>query len=83
MHDCAELLGISLAQLRGALAGSTADVDGATTWLSAALTNQSTCRDSLAAVPLSDDPTGSNAVRRQVAASARPLPAVHRGCAVT
>jgi hypothetical protein len=39
MHDCAELLGISLAQLRDALAGSAADADGATTWLSATLTN--------------------------------------------
>jgi len=71
MHDCAELLGISLAQLRDALAGSAADADGATTWLSAALTNQGTCRDSLAAVPLPDDPAGSDAVRRQVAALAR------------
>jgi hypothetical protein len=39
MHDCAELLGISLAQLRDALAGSAAAEDGATTWLSATLTN--------------------------------------------
>ncbi|CAD6249225.1 unnamed protein product [Miscanthus lutarioriparius] len=71
MHDCAELLGISLAQLRDALAGSAADADGATTWLSAALTNQGTCRDSLASVPMPDDPVGSDNVRRQVAALAR------------
>lgn len=67
MDDCAELLGISLAQLSDALAGSAADdADGATTWLSAALTNQGTCRDSLADAPLPDDPAGSDAVRRQV-----------------
>ena len=36
MHDCAELLGISLAHPCDALAGS---VDEATTWLSTALTN--------------------------------------------
>ncbi|CAD6242056.1 unnamed protein product [Miscanthus lutarioriparius] len=71
MHDCALLLGISLAQLSDALAGSAADADGATTWLSAALTNQGTCRNSLAAVPLPDDPAGNEAVRRQVAALAR------------
>ena len=46
-----------------------ADAAGATTWLSAALTNQGTCDDSLAAaVPA---PAGRDAVRKQVAALAR------------
>ncbi|KAG2560954.1 pectinesterase-like [Panicum virgatum] len=60
--DCAELLGISLDQLRDALAG---DADGVTTWLSAALTNQGTCVDSLAAEPVS---AGRDAVRARVSA---------------
>jgi hypothetical protein len=64
MHDYDELLGISLVQLHDALVGSAAESDGATTWLSAALTNQGTCRNSLAVVPLADNPTGSDAVRR-------------------
>ncbi|XP_062217589.1 pectinesterase-like [Phragmites australis] len=68
MHDCVELLDISLAQLGDALAGSSADADGATTWLSAALTNQGTCNDSLAAVPAS---AGRDALRHQVAALAQ------------
>ncbi|KAL6912009.1 hypothetical protein ACP4OV_000814 [Aristida adscensionis] len=68
MVDCAELLDISVHQLRDALAGSARDADGATTWLSAALTNQGTCRDSLAAVPAA---AGREAMRRQVAALAK------------
>ncbi|WVZ73372.1 hypothetical protein U9M48_021684 [Paspalum notatum var. saurae] len=68
MHDCTELLDISLAQLRDALARSAADADGATTWLSAALTNQGTCSDSLAAVPAG---AGRDAVRKQVDALAQ------------
>ena len=51
MHDCAELLDISLAQLRDALEGRAADAAGATTWLSAALTNQGTCDDEAATCP--------------------------------
>jgi hypothetical protein len=50
MHDYDELLGINLVQLRDVLMGSAAESDGATTWLSAALTNQGTCRDSLCAL---------------------------------
>ncbi|KAM0846112.1 hypothetical protein ACQ4PT_055887 [Festuca glaucescens] len=49
MEDCAELLDISHVQLGDALAARSAH--DATTWLSAALTNQGTCGDSLAAVP--------------------------------
>ncbi|KAL5207872.1 hypothetical protein ABZP36_032307 [Zizania latifolia] len=64
MDDCAELLDISLDQLRDALAG-TADAAGVTTWLSAALTNQGTCGDSLAVVP---DSAGREAVRKRVGA---------------
>nr|CAB3451286.1 unnamed protein product [Digitaria exilis] len=64
MHDCAELLDISLAQLRAALSGRDAD---ATTWLSAALTNQATCNDSLAAPAHA----GHDAVHKQVAALAQ------------
>ncbi|RLN07935.1 pectinesterase-like [Panicum miliaceum] len=71
MHDCAELLDISLAQLRDALAGCAADAAGATTWLSAALTNQGTCNDSLAAATAARPPAGRDAVRKQVAALAR------------
>ncbi|KAL6643586.1 hypothetical protein ACP70R_018352 [Stipagrostis hirtigluma subsp. patula] len=67
LHDCVLLLDISLDQLRDALTGATADPDGSTTWLSAALTNQDTCNDSLAAVPAS---AGREAVRRQVGALA-------------
>nr|CAB3447912.1 unnamed protein product [Digitaria exilis] len=65
MRDCAELLDISLAQLRAALAGRDAD---ATTWLSAALTNQATCNDSLAAAARH---AGRDAVRKKVAALAQ------------
>ncbi|GJM87060.1 hypothetical protein PR202_ga02978 [Eleusine coracana subsp. coracana] len=70
-HDCAELLEMSVRQLRDALAGSASDVEGATTWLSAALTNQDTCTDSLAAVPPASATTGRDALRRRVAALAR------------
>jgi len=69
MHDCAELLDISLAQLRDALKGRAADAAGATTWLSAALTNQGTCDDSLAAA--TPAPAGRDAVRKQVVSLAR------------
>lgn len=65
MDDCAELLDISLDQLHDALAARAADAAGVTTWLSAALTNQGTCGDSLAAVP---DPAARSAVRARVAA---------------
>ncbi|KAL6633416.1 hypothetical protein ACP70R_026087 [Stipagrostis hirtigluma subsp. patula] len=68
MRDCAELLDVSLEQLGDALAGSADDADGATTWLSAALTNQGTCNDSLAAVPAS---AGREAMRRQIGALAK------------
>ncbi|TVU28870.1 hypothetical protein EJB05_20406, partial [Eragrostis curvula] len=68
LRDCAELLDITVSQLRDALAQSAADAEGATTWLSAALTNQDTCNDSLAAVPASP---GRDALRRQVGALAR------------
>lgn len=64
MDDCAELLDISLDQLHDALAARR-DAAGVTTWLSAALTNQGTCGDSLAAVP---DPAARSAVRARVAA---------------
>ncbi|CAN6245849.1 unnamed protein product [Urochloa humidicola] len=69
MRDCAELLDISLSQLRDARRRRGADPAGATMWLSAALTNQGTCNDSLAAAasPL----RGRDAVRRQVAALAQ------------
>nr|TKV99929.1 hypothetical protein SEVIR_8G076300v2 [Setaria viridis] len=63
--DCAELLDISLAQLGDALAAAAGDADGATTWLSAALTNQGTCADSLAAEP---DSAGRDAVRARISA---------------
>ncbi|KAG8059221.1 hypothetical protein GUJ93_ZPchr0002g24089 [Zizania palustris] len=66
MDDCAELLDISLDQLRDALAG-TADAAGVTTWLSAALTNQGTCGDSLTVVPDSAS-AGREAVRKRVGA---------------
>uniref|UniRef100_A0A453PTD5 Pectinesterase inhibitor domain-containing protein n=1 Tax=Aegilops tauschii subsp. strangulata TaxID=200361 RepID=A0A453PTD5_AEGTS len=65
MDDCAELLDISHGQLGDALAaGSSHD---ATTWLSAALTNQGTCADSLDAVPAS---SGREGVRQRVGALA-------------
>ncbi|KAM3224431.1 hypothetical protein ACQJBY_057666 [Aegilops geniculata] len=65
MDDCAELLDISHGQLGDALgAGSVHD---ATTWLSAALTNQGTCADSLDAVPAS---SGREGVRQRVGALA-------------
>ncbi|CAO2040439.1 unnamed protein product [Urochloa humidicola] len=69
MRDCAELLDISLSQLRDARRRRASDAAGATTWLGAALTNQGTCNDSLAAAasPL----RGRYAVRRQVAALAQ------------
>ncbi|XP_051196118.1 pectinesterase-like [Lolium perenne] len=63
MEDCAELLDISHIQLGDALAAGSAH--DATTWLSAALTNQGTCGDSLAAVPAT---TGREGVRRRVGA---------------
>ncbi|XP_047078254.1 pectinesterase-like [Lolium rigidum] len=63
MDDCAELLDISHVQLGDALAAGSAH--DATTWLSAALTNQGTCGDSLAAVPAT---TGREGVRRRVGA---------------
>ncbi|CAN6253038.1 unnamed protein product [Urochloa humidicola] len=68
IRDCAELLDISLAQLRDARRRRAADAAGATTWLSAALTNQGTCNDSLAAAAPAP---GRDAVRRQVAALAQ------------
>ncbi|TVU03037.1 hypothetical protein EJB05_51451, partial [Eragrostis curvula] len=49
MDDCAELLDISVAQLGDAFAAASRDADAVTTWLSAAMTNQATCADSLAA----------------------------------
>ncbi|RLM58899.1 pectinesterase-like [Panicum miliaceum] len=64
-EDCAELLDISLDQLGDALAAAAGDADGVTTWLSAALTNQGTCVDSLAADPVS---AGRDAVRARVSA---------------
>ena len=70
MHDCAELLDISLAQLRDALAGFAADAAGATTWLSAALTNQGTCKRQPRRRRHAG-PAGRDAVRKQVAALAR------------
>ncbi|TVU26056.1 hypothetical protein EJB05_28585, partial [Eragrostis curvula] len=48
MDDCAELLDISVAQLGDAFAAASRDADAVTTWLSAAMTNQATCADSLA-----------------------------------
>ncbi|KAG2556547.1 hypothetical protein PVAP13_8NG202400 [Panicum virgatum] len=68
VEDCAELLGISLDQLGDALAAAAGDADGVTTWLSAALTNQGTCVDSLAADP---DSAGRDAVRARVSALAQ------------
>uniref|UniRef100_A0A0E0K612 Pectinesterase n=1 Tax=Oryza punctata TaxID=4537 RepID=A0A0E0K612_ORYPU len=65
MDDCAELLDISLDQLHDALAAGDTDAASVTTWLSAALTNQGTCGDSLAAVP---DPAARSAVRARVGA---------------
>ncbi|XP_047078233.1 pectinesterase-like [Lolium rigidum] len=65
MEDCAELLDISHVQLGDALAAGSAH--DATTWLSAALTNQGSCGDSLAAVPAT---TGREGVRRRVGALA-------------
>jgi len=70
VQDCAELLDISLDQLGDALAaagagGGGGDADGVTTWLSAALTNQATCGDSLAA---DADTAGRDAVRARVSA---------------
>ncbi|RLM69643.1 pectinesterase-like [Panicum miliaceum] len=67
-EDCAELLDISLDQLRDALDAAAGDADGVTTWLSAALTNQGTCVDSLAAEP---DSSGRDAVRAWVSALAQ------------
>ncbi|PAN41703.1 hypothetical protein PAHAL_8G064700 [Panicum hallii] len=64
-EDCAELLDISLDQLGDALAAAAGDADGVTTWLSAALTNQGTCVDSLAADTVS---AGRDAVRARVSA---------------
>uniref|UniRef100_A0ACD5ZF13 Uncharacterized protein n=1 Tax=Avena sativa TaxID=4498 RepID=A0ACD5ZF13_AVESA len=65
MDDCAELLDISHVQLGDALpAGSAHD---ATTWLSAALTNQGTCGDSLGTMAAT---TGREGVRRRVGALA-------------
>ncbi|KAM3244371.1 hypothetical protein ACQJBY_055982 [Aegilops geniculata] len=63
MDDCAELLDVSHGQLGDALAAGSAH--DATTWLSAALTNQGTCADSLDAVPAS---AGREGVRRRVGA---------------
>ncbi|CAL4885657.1 unnamed protein product [Urochloa decumbens] len=71
MRDCAELLDISLAQLRDARRRRAADADGATTWLSAALTNQGTCNDSLASAAPRRAGPGRDAVRKQVAALAQ------------
>ncbi|PAN08598.1 hypothetical protein PAHAL_1G423300 [Panicum hallii] len=68
MRDCVELLDITLHQLRDALAGSASDAEGARTWLSAAMTYQDTCNESLAAVPAS---AGRDAVRQQVGALAQ------------
>jgi pectinesterase inhibitor-like protein len=65
VQDCAELLDISLDQLGDALAAAARDADGVTTWLSAALTNQATCDDSLAADP---DTAGRGAVRARLSA---------------
>ena len=67
MHDCAELLDISLAQLRDALGRGQA-----TTWLSAALTNQGTCKlQPRRRRRRHTGPAGRDAVRKQVAALAR------------
>ncbi|CAO2152577.1 unnamed protein product [Urochloa humidicola] len=72
VEDCAELLDITLAQLADALAaasvvGDAADADGVTTWLSAALTNQGTCADSLAgAAAPPDSASARDAVRARV-----------------
>ncbi|CAN6239227.1 unnamed protein product [Urochloa humidicola] len=71
MRDCAELLDISLAQLRNARRRRAADPAGATTWLSAALTNQGTCNDSLAAAGVAASRAPRDAVRKQVAALAQ------------
>ncbi|XP_037448600.1 pectinesterase-like [Triticum dicoccoides] len=65
MDDCAELLDVSHGQLGDALAAGSAH--DATTWLSAALTNQDTCADSLDAVLAS---SGRESVRRRVGALA-------------
>ncbi|WVZ53493.1 hypothetical protein U9M48_004424 [Paspalum notatum var. saurae] len=67
-EDCAELLDITLDQLRDALAagGGGGDPDGATTWLSAALTNQVTCADSLAAGAGTGSSAGRDAMRSRV-----------------
>lgn len=65
VQDCAELLDISLDQLGDALAAAARDADGVTTWLSAALTNQATCDDSLAADP---DSAGRGAIRARLSA---------------
>ncbi|CAO2141243.1 unnamed protein product [Urochloa humidicola] len=68
LDDCAELLDITLTQLADALAAAGhADADGVTTWLSAALTNQGTCADSLAAAAAPPD----SAVRARVASLAQ------------
>ncbi|CAN6380916.1 unnamed protein product [Urochloa humidicola] len=75
VDDCAELLDITLAQLADALAGAGAgdtDAGGVTTWLSAALTNQDTCADSLAAAAPPDSAAAArDAVRARVAALAQ------------
>jgi hypothetical protein len=65
MEDCAELLDISHVQLSDVLAAGSAH--DTATWLSAALTNQGNCGDSLAAVPAT---TGREGVRRRVSALA-------------
>lgn len=61
--DCAELLDITVDQLGDTLSAAAGDAYGVTTWLSAALTNQGTCADSLAADPGSP---GRDAVRTRV-----------------
>ncbi|CAO2148277.1 unnamed protein product [Urochloa humidicola] len=71
VEDCAELLDITLARLADALAaasvGDAADADGVTTWLSAALTNQGTCADSLAGAAAPPDYAAArDAVRARV-----------------
>ncbi|CAL4994781.1 unnamed protein product [Urochloa decumbens] len=74
VDDCTELLDITVGQLADALsAGEGDDADGVTTWLSAALTNQGTCADSLAggAAPAPSDSAPESAVRTRVAALAQ------------
>ncbi|CAL4988951.1 unnamed protein product [Urochloa decumbens] len=72
VDDCAELLDITVGQLADALAaGGGDDADGVTTWLSAALTNQGTCADSLAAGAAPSDSAPESVVRTRVAALAQ------------